>query len=102
MIKEIDKEFIGVGEVSGFQFEQVAATEYGYIYKVVGTKGDYYEVFKKRKRETFTMVDGIRIITGEKYSYPSSKAFGIWAWTCFTKERAYFRLEQLEKKYKNV
>ena len=34
MIKELEDEFLGKGEVRGFTFEQIASNDNGYIYKV--------------------------------------------------------------------
>lgn len=98
MIKELEKRFIGRGEVKDFNFEQVAANGHGYIYRVDGTSGGYYEVFKRREVETFDMIDGVRHITGKKVAYPSSKAFGIWAWTCFKMGHALYRLNKISER----
>jgi hypothetical protein len=42
-------------------------------------------VFKKRLNRRFGTV-----------SYPTDKAFGIWAWTCMPMERAKFKLEAIK------
>ena len=31
---ELEKEFIGIGEVKGFKFEQLQKSDYAYMYKV--------------------------------------------------------------------
>lgn len=98
MIREIPKTFDGRGEVKGFTFTQIAANEHGYIYEVFSGTVKHYEVFRRRIRDTFDMIDGVRVVTGQKYSYPSSNAFGIWAWTKFKVADAIYRLDQLEKK----
>jgi hypothetical protein len=33
-LRELQKDFVGVGEVKGFKFHQTLATEKGYIYEV--------------------------------------------------------------------
>ena len=69
-IKPLAKFFIGRGEVKGFKFTQISKTDKVFLYEV--STGDLicYEVFKKRQNMRFGCV-----------SYPTSKAFGIWAWT---------------------
>ena len=97
-IKQLDKEFTGVGEVRGFLFTQVANNEDGYIYKVSIENSHHYEVFKRKISKTFKMgADLSREITGEKVSYPTSKAFGVWAWSCLTLEKAIVKLNDLNK-----
>lgn len=95
-IQELEKEFNGCGEVSGMKFIQVSKSEYGYIYEVHGTGTKHYEVFEKKlvpvcisfeKREYSK--------TDFKVSYPTSKQFGISAWTASTAVKAKLRLEQL-------
>ena len=44
---ELEKEFIGTGEVAGFKFKQVDKSEYGYIYQVSDESKTHFEVFKK-------------------------------------------------------
>ena len=48
-------------------------------------KHRHYEVFKKRLNRRFGTV-----------SYPTDKAFGIWAWSCMSLERARERLNEIE------
>lgn len=85
-MKQLRKEFTGIGEVRGFTFRQISLTKWGFLYEVDfgGTK--YYEVFKKRVNTQFNNV-----------SYPSSKAFGLWAWTTSDFERA----EQILNSFNN-
>lgn len=83
----LPKTFIGRGEVKGFKFAQIDATDKAYLYEVESMGRLHYEVFKKRENARFGTV-----------SYPTSKAFGIWAWTCSSYERAIERFNQLNKK----
>lgn len=69
-MKELREEFIGKGQVRGFRFTQVKKTEFGYIYEIDTKNTTHYEVFKRVYNSRYNCI-----------SYPSSKAFGIWAWT---------------------
>lgn len=83
-MKPLEKEFIGRGEVKGFKFTQIKATNMAYLYKVDSGWSINYEVFKRRENVRYGVV-----------SYPTSKAFGVWAWTCMT-------LEGAEKKFNEI
>lgn len=71
-MKQLEKEFIGIGEVKGFKFKQLLSSENGYLYEVTIEQTKHYEVFKHKVNNKFNCV-----------SYPKSKSFGIWAW-CIT------------------
>jgi len=86
----LHKEFIGTGEVKGFKFTQIRATNYGFIYLIDTGDTKYYEVFKKVLNRRFGNI-----------SYPKQKAFGRWAWTCGTLERAIDKLNSLEEAENN-
>tara|TARA_R110000744_G_scaffold148351_2_gene261415 strand:- start:23444 stop:23722 length:279 start_codon:yes stop_codon:yes gene_type:complete len=92
-MKELEKEFIGKGQVKGFLFTQIKKTEFGYIYKVVDAGNLRYEVFKRKLNVRFECI-----------SYPSNKAFGIWAFTTPLICRANEILEDFEnaKEVSNV
>jgi len=88
-MKELKESFKGKGEVKGFFFTQIVKKDYGYIYRVT-TDVDtnrfmHYEVFKRVENKRFECV-----------SYPKSKSFGKWAWTCSNMERAMVRLEEIK------
>jgi hypothetical protein len=77
-MKQLSKEFDGRGEVKQHRFVQLAANDLGYIYEVYPPEGrSYFEVFKKKENTQFDCV-----------SYPSSNAFGTWAWTTPSASRA--------------
>ena len=83
-IKLLKKEFIGKGEVKGFHFKQVYMHDKFYIYKVTDRGEDYiktyYELIKRyTSYSTFTK----QVFE----NYPSSKSFGIKAWTHPTIDR---------------
>jgi hypothetical protein len=88
-MKELKKQFIGTGEVKGFKFTQITCTNRAFLYEVSTGDTLYYEVFKSRHNKRFDVV-----------SYPSSKAFGIWAWTFPSIEKATNKFNQLNT-YKN-
>jgi hypothetical protein len=70
-MKELNKEFIGRGEVRGFMFTQLYKNDAGYLYEVKPPNSDvYYEVFEHKENRRYGTV-----------TYPSSKVFGITAWT---------------------
>lgn len=85
-IKPLRKEFEGIGEVRGYQFRQISATSSGFIYEITFGKGKHYEVFKKR----------VNARHGNE-SYPTAKAFGKWAWTFNSLEKAKSKLRSLSE-----
>ncbi|WP_340114857.1 hypothetical protein [Maribellus mangrovi] len=86
---ELDKTKIGIGEMKGFAFTQKEASEKAYVYEVdMGEDVIYYEVFKRRINTRFE---------GQKVSYPTSKGFGIWAWSYRSYDRAVKKYNELNK-----
>ena len=85
-MKELKEYFSGRGQVKGYVFNQIRKTNWGFIYEVKGNDIIHYEVFKRKEN---TMYDCI--------SYPTDKAFGLWAWTCDSVERASEMLETFKK-----
>ena len=83
-MKALEKHFIGRGEVKGFEFTQLKSSDRAYLYQVNSGHSIYYEVFKKLINKRFNRV-----------SYPTSKAFGIWAWTIMSYDRAEEKFNQL-------
>ncbi len=87
IIVELPLEFLGRGEVKGYNFKQIRSSQFAYIYEVLATNGcKWYEVFTKRVNTRYGVI-----------SYPGSKQFGINAWTCKTFERAEERYNQLNR-----
>ena len=76
-MKELKTDFIGRGEVKGFEFTQLKKTEFGYIYAVNTGDRVHFEVFKRKENRKFNCI-----------SYPKTKSFGVWAWTVGSMERA--------------
>ena len=82
-LKELEKDFIGIGEVKGDKFEQVKSSKFGYIYRrIFKDGGECYEVFKRKINNQFNTI-----------SYPKSKSFGVWAWCCSSYESALKRFD---------
>lgn len=81
-MKQLKKNFTGRGEVKGFEFTQIRETDKGFIYRVDAGDMSYYEVFKRKENTRFDTV-----------SYPTSKAFGIWAWSVNSLKLAEQKLE---------
>lgn len=82
-VKELEKDFIGGAEVSGFKFHQIASSEYGFLYEVlVEDELCHYEVFlKKLVPLCLNFEERIYSETEFKEIYPKGKDFGTWAWT---------------------
>ena len=85
IIKPLPKRFSGRGEVKGYNFTLIYKTKWGFCYEV-SLNGIiiHYEVFRRKINKQFGCE-----------SYPTSKAFGIWAWTFKTKDKAMRKLYSL-------
>ncbi|WP_405608372.1 hypothetical protein [Polaribacter sp. Asnod1-A03] len=79
-MEELEKNIIGKGEVKGFLFTQIQQSDKAYLYAV----NSYYEVFKKKQKTN-----------SKKHCFPTSKAFGVWAWTYPTYEKAMEKFNHL-------
>lgn len=77
-MKELQSEFIGRGEVKGMKFTLLNANPRAFIYKVESNYPNlHYEVFCRKENKYWDCV-----------RYPNSRAFGVWAWSFYTLERA--------------
>ena len=85
-MKQLQKEFIGKGEVKGFKFRLISKADRAYLYEVDTGNTKYYEVFRKVINRRFACV-----------SYPTSNSFGIWSWNCKSLVEAYKKFEKLNK-----
>ena len=83
-MKQLEKEFLGTGQVRGFKFKRQLFNERAFIYSVNTGDETHYEVFLHKENTQYNCI-----------SYPSDKAFGIWAWTCKTWEQAYNKFNTL-------
>jgi len=84
-MKELKEYFVGIGQVKGYIFNQIKATKYAYLYEVSENNVIHYEVFKRNENTLYDCV-----------SYPTDKAFGVWAWTCMSLERAENKFNEIE------
>jgi len=72
--KELQKEFIGRGEVRNFHFTQILKTDAGYIYEVkTPDLCSHYEVFQRKVNSQYNTI-----------TYPQSPSFSIYAWTFYS------------------
>ena len=105
-MKELEKEFLGKGEVSGTKFKQLKASSKAFIYELedIETGFKRYEVFERRKQKEMTVNMGGQEITYEaKELYPKSNSFGSWAWCTTDLDRAIEIFNRIEtQKEKNA
>lgn len=90
MMKKLEKTFKGRGEVKHYTFSQIQENKTSYVYKVTPPYNapPHYEVFRKK------------IFTGfgnEKETYPTSNAFGVYAWWTREKEGIKPLVERIEQ-----
>ena len=78
--KKLPLEFIGIGEVSGFKFQQVYSNDNFYVYKVT-TPNDavHFETFKRKVNRGFDF-NTKQELDYLSEQYPKSQHFGSWAW----------------------
>jgi len=86
-MKELREVFEGRGQVKGFKFTKIKKTEHAYLYRVDTGSSKHYEIFERKENTQFNCV-----------SYPSNKAFGLWAKTTSDYNRALDILELTEAK----
>lgn len=101
MIKLLEKTIIGGGEVKGFTYNQKFASQYAYIYEVISQDGtlSHFEIFERKNSPVcIDFANRIYSDTEFKESYPKSKAFGVWAWTAKTLDKAWGRFNNLNYK----
>lgn len=91
VINDLKQDFTGVGQVRGFKFTQISKTDSGFMYEVDTGNTIYYEVFKRRFNSRFNCI-----------SYPTNKAFSIWAWTTPRIIRAFEILNELSMEHSSV
>lgn len=82
--KQLQKTFIGKGEVRGMVFKCIIANPQAFIYKVDNQGSEYYEVFLHKIDARFGQV-----------RYPRSKAFGVWAWSFTDLNRAMAKFNEI-------
>ena len=82
--KRLKTKFDGKSEVKGYLFILLGMTNQAFLYEVSSDDSKHYEVFKKVVNKRFDCI-----------SYPTSKSFGIWAFT-------YMNLKSAIKKYNEL
>jgi hypothetical protein len=86
-IKQLPLEFSGRGEVKSYSYKQIKRSNLCYIYEVLAENGQtWYEVFKAKINPLYGNI-----------SYPSSKQFGLSAWSARNLEKALMRFEKITK-----
>lgn len=88
IMKELKEYFSGRGQVKGYVFNQIKRSKHAYLYEVKGNGLPHYEIFKRKENTMYEVV-----------SYPTNKAFGIWAWTTTSLDRANKIFNQLNSKH---
>jgi hypothetical protein len=97
MVRDLEKEFIGTGEVRGFKFKQIDKTEHGYCYEVTVKKRKHYETFKRIEKPICIDFDNKIFSETDKYVvYPSSQLFGLYGKTTLNKEKALTILKNIK------
>lgn len=99
MLQKLEKQFIGVGEVKGFIFTQIASTEFGYVYEVDTGNSKHYEVFR-RVNSPLCIDFKERIYSKNDFreTYPKSNSFGVWSWWYPKLHKAEEKLYSIVKK----
>ncbi len=88
-MRELPLTFDGKGEVKDFLFTQLKRSNFGYIYEVFAFSDTrWYEVFTRKENTRFDTI-----------TYPNSKSFGMWAWTCRTLKRAEEILHEIDESH---
>ena len=73
-VRELEMVIEGRGEKKGYSLVQILKGKNAYVYWVeVDGEVNHYEVFRRKINKRFGVV-----------SYPKSKSFGKWAWTCMS------------------
>lgn len=95
-MKQLDKQFIGGGDVKGFIFTQIKTNGFAYIYEVDTGYSKHFEVFEhKQTKDADGVIAGVPIHFAAKITYPSSRAFGDWAYCYTSLEKAEIRYNEL-------
>ena len=97
MVKDLEDEFIGTGDVKGFKFTKLAFTDKGFLYSVDPGEGNiHYEVFVKKLVPICIDFDNrVYSDTNFKYVYPRSEDFGKCAFTYSDYGKAVEKLKSL-------
>jgi hypothetical protein len=95
---ELQKEFTGTGEVRGFEFKQIDASDNAFLYEVYCPDIDekHYETFKRKEsKDNTSMISGIEVFFAAKVKYPSSADFSKFAFSYRDKNKAIEKFNEL-------
>jgi len=84
-MKELKEYFSGRGQVKDYVFNQISKTKHAFLYEVKNNDAIHYEIFKRKENAMYECI-----------SYPTDKAFGVWAWTTLSLQRAKEILKDIE------
>ena len=84
-LRELQKEFVGIGVYSNLEFVQICVRNRAFCYEVNAGGQIYYHVFKRVENPRFGVV-----------SYPGSEAFGKRAWCYRNLEHAIEKFNSLQ------
>lgn len=90
-MKQLLKQFEGRGEVKDYSFKQLHSSPKAYVYSVTHKGVSHYEVFKHKENNRYSVV-----------SYPSSKSFGLWAWTFMSYKEALIKFNNINEQAKEL
>ena len=95
----LQAQFIGRGEVKGFEFQKIGEWDAVFMYKVTSSEGIiHFEVF--RAKLVPLCIDYAKKIfssSKSKYVYPKARSFGVSAWTFNIEEMAVNKFNELIK-----
>lgn len=94
----------GKGEVKGYVLMQVEKGDFAYVYEKNSGEGrPHYEVFKRKSSPVCIDFASRKYSKTEfKESYPRSKSFGSWAWTCGSLGDAMNKFQEINVKPKTA
>lgn len=82
MVRKLEKNFTGIGEVKGFEFHQIKRGENALIYEVYDREFKHFEVFAiKTTPICLDFKNRVYSDTESKEVYPKAKDFGSGAYT---------------------
>ncbi len=98
MIKKLQENFEGTGEVKGFEFHQIKRGNKTFIYEVYASGSSHFEVFLIKT--TSLCLDFKKRLYSEtefKEIYAKGKDFGKWAWTYIKLTDALNKFYEIER-----
>ena len=94
----LQDKFEGKGEVKGYLFTKIMEGEYAFLYEVRHKAQIHYEVFKRKEKSVGVWENGKATGKRRKYlAYPTSNAFGEWAWTCMSLGKAKDKFNEINR-----